>query len=169
MSVLNFHSSLAQGNEVATCNCLVTVQKCTARHNSSIRDRAMSWFWTFLVLQPSTAALQELSMRLQCERWRHLQWRFLNCKLEDAMAAATPKVQSASRYFAHTSFAAGDCFGLCSLLRWNHVLLSGTLLLFCISASQESASQVSASQASASQVSARQESASQVSASPEPG
>ena len=37
-------------------------------------------------------SLQEANLQLQCERWRHLQWRFLNCKLEDAMVAAKPKV-----------------------------------------------------------------------------
>ena len=35
-------------------------------------------------------------MQLQCERWRHLQWRFLNCKLEEAMLAAKPKVHTQS-------------------------------------------------------------------------
>ncbi len=36
--------------------------------------------------------MQELNLELQCERWRHLQWRFLNCRLEEAMAVAKPKV-----------------------------------------------------------------------------
>ena len=36
--------------------------------------------------------LQEKAMKLQCLRWQHLQWLFLNCKLEEAMHHTQPKV-----------------------------------------------------------------------------
>ncbi|KAL0030448.1 hypothetical protein WJX79_005879 [Trebouxia sp. C0005] len=38
-------------------------------------------------------SVEELNLELQCERWRHLQWRFLNCRLEEAMAVAKPKAE----------------------------------------------------------------------------
>ncbi|KAL0047967.1 hypothetical protein WJX82_004464 [Trebouxia sp. C0006] len=38
-------------------------------------------------------SIEELNLELQCKRWRHLQWRFLNCRLEEAMAVAKPKAE----------------------------------------------------------------------------
>ena len=46
------------------------------------------------IVKAACLSLQEANMQLQCERWRHLQWRFLNCRLEDAIVAAKPKVSS---------------------------------------------------------------------------
>lgn len=47
----------------------------------------------FLDIWTVCGVLQEANLLLQCERWQHLQWRFLNCKLEEAMATAKPKVR----------------------------------------------------------------------------
>lgn len=43
-------------------------------------------------MSENVMCLQEKAMKLQCLRWQHLQWLFLNCKLEEAMHHTQPKV-----------------------------------------------------------------------------
>ena len=67
--------------------------QCAVSVNKAVGRQALFGL-LFVVMMAVCVLLQEANLQLQCERWRHLQWRFLNCKLEDAMVAAKPKVRT---------------------------------------------------------------------------